>query len=229
VAVVDSSVICKGLTASLCAVLLAGSLFVRAALEAHTGQRLDVLNALLALGLALAFQPLQRHMASMVDRWPRQRQLTLFFMDIVGSTELLVGMGDERWHGVLRDYRATTRRQLKRFGGHEVDTAGDGFFATFDSPERAVSCAHAIAAAMNPLGLRVRIGLHLGQCSTGAENISGLSVHAAARVMAMANPGEVLLSEALRAALEGTAITLAARGSHVLKGVPGEWPLYAAV
>jgi class 3 adenylate cyclase len=114
-----------------------------------------------------------------------------------------------------------------RFGGHEVDTAGDGFFATFDSPGRAVICAHALSETIGQLELQVRIGLHLGQCRTGAEKVCGLSVHTAARVMAMAGPGEVLLSGALRTALAGTTIPLAARGQHVLKGVPGGWPLYA--
>jgi class 3 adenylate cyclase len=210
------------------AAVLTSSVFLQTGLEAWTGQRLDLLIVIAALAVTVLFQPIERWLLAAVDRRPpAQRALTLLFTDIVGSTELLVELGDERWHAVLRDYRATVRRELRAFSGHEVDTAGDGFFATFDSPLRAVRCARAIAAAMPHLGLRARIGLHCGPCCMGSEKISGLNVHTAARVMAMAGPGEVLMSDTLRAELDGSDIALEPRGAHILKGVPGEWPLFA--
>jgi class 3 adenylate cyclase len=218
----------QALAACLAALVLTGSALLQANLEDWIGQRVDVLIVISAFAMTALFQRMERWFLAAIDRRPpAQRPLTLLFTDIVGSTELLVELGDERWHVVLRDYRAVVRRHLKHFGGHEVDTAGDGFFATFESPMQAVLCARTIAEAMPDLGLRARIGLHRGQCSMGCEKISGLNVHAAARVMAMAGPGEVLLSDSLRAALDGTDIALEPRGAHVLKGVPGEWPLFA--
>jgi class 3 adenylate cyclase len=225
---VDPRRFCQGVAACVGAAVLTGGLFLQAELEAWTGHEMDVLIVISALVVTALFQQTERWLLAVVDRRPpAQRALTLLFTDIVGSTEMLVELGDERWHAVLREYRAAVRRHLKHFSGHEVDTAGDGFFATFDSPLQAVLCARAIAADMPRLGLRARIGLHRGSCCLGSEKISGLNVHAAARVMAMASPGEVLLSDSLRAALVGTDIPLEPRGAHVLKGVPGEWPLYA--
>ena len=148
-------------------------------------------------------------------------------MDIVGSTERIVELGDERWRALLGRYRSAVRQELTRYGGHEVDTAGDAFFATFDRPTPGVGCAVAIRSAVTAVGLQVRTGVHLGECEMRGEKVSGIEVHAAARIMAAAGAGEILLSSALRDALAGSDFETADRGRHALKGVPGDWQLYA--
>ena len=135
-------------------------------------------------------------------------------------------VGDDRWRDVLGRYRAAVRRELARFGGREIDTAGDGFFVTFDRPAAALRCAWAMRGAVLELGLETRAGLHIGQCEMRGEKVSGLAVNTAARVMAAAADGEILVSSALSEALVGLGVGLADRGVHELKGVPGEWHLY---
>ncbi len=153
--------------------------------------------------------------------------LTLLFIDIVESTEHLVELGDERWRMLLGRYRTTVRRELARHSGTEVDTAGDSFFATFERPASGVSCALAIRDAVDELGLQLRTGLHLGECEMRGEHVTGIEVHKAARVMAAAPNGEILLSAAVRDAISSSDFPTTDRGTRELKGVPGAWQLFA--
>jgi class 3 adenylate cyclase len=155
-----------------------------------------------------------------------RRLLTVLFTDIVGSTDLAVEMGDARWRELIARHHALVRGELKRFGGREIDTAGDGFFATFDRPAQAIRCAAAVAQAVRGLGIEVRAGLHLGEVEVGAKNVGGVAVHTGARVLAAADPGEVLVTATLRELVSGSGLEFADRGQHTLKGVPGTWQLY---
>jgi class 3 adenylate cyclase/pimeloyl-ACP methyl ester carboxylesterase len=151
---------------------------------------------------------------------------TVLFTDIVGSTRTAVELGDRRWRELLAGHEATVRRQLERFRGHEVDTAGDGFFATFDGPARAVRCATSIRDAVRPLGLEIRAGVHTGECELDGDKVRGIAVNTGARVSALAGPGEVLVSATVRDLVSGSGIEFEERGEHVLKGV-GERRIYA--
>jgi class 3 adenylate cyclase len=153
---------------------------------------------------------------------------TVLFTDIVGSTSRAVELGDRRWRSLLEQHHAAVRRELGRFRGSEVDTAGDGFLATFDGPARAVRCAHAIRNALRPLGIDITAGVHAGEVEVGADGaIAGLAVHIGARVAAQALPGEVLASSTVKDLVAGSGLEFEDRGVHDLKGVPGEWRLYA--
>jgi len=159
---------------------------------------------------------------------PVQRVLaTVLFTDVVGSTERAVELGDDRWRQLLRSHDAQVRRQLERFQGRELNTMGDGFLATFDGPARAIRCATAICDAVRALGLEVRAGLHTGEVEMSDADIAGIAVHLAARVAAAADPGEVLVSRTVVDLVAGSGLTFADRGAHALKGVPGEWQLFA--
>jgi class 3 adenylate cyclase len=152
---------------------------------------------------------------------------TVLFTDIVGSTELVADLGDRRWRDVLEQHNAVVRRELDRFRGRELNTAGDGFLATFDGPARAVACAVSIRDAAKVLGLQIRFGLHTGELELAGSDIRGIAVHTGARVAAKAGPGEVLASSTVRDLVAGSGLEFEDRGSHELKGVPGEWHLYA--
>ncbi len=152
---------------------------------------------------------------------------TVLFTDIVGSTERAAQLGDHRWRELLEGYYDLARRQLARFRGREVDTAGDGFFAAFDGPARAVHCAQAITAGVRSLGIDVRAGLHTGECEMIGEKVGGIAVHIGARVASLARPGEVLVSNTVRDLVAGSGLRFEDRGTHTLKGVPDEWRLYA--
>jgi len=152
---------------------------------------------------------------------------TVLFTDIAGSTERAVEVGDRRWRDVLEDHHAAIRRELSRFRGREIDTAGDGFFAIFDGPARAVRCACAITKGIKPLGLQVRAGLHTGECELIGEKVGGIAVHTCARVAAKATPGEVLVSRTVKDLVAGSGIEFVYRGIEHLKGIPGEWQLFA--
>jgi class 3 adenylate cyclase len=152
---------------------------------------------------------------------------TILFADIVGSTERAAQLGDSRWHALLDAFYGVARRQLERFRGREVDSAGDGFFAAFDGPARAIRCAEAIRDGARPLGLEVRAGVHTGECEVMGAKIGGIAVHIGARVAAQAAPGEVLVSSTVKDLVAGSGITFVDRGAHALKGVPGEWRLHA--
>jgi class 3 adenylate cyclase len=152
---------------------------------------------------------------------------TVLFTDIVGSTERAAALGDRRWRELLAGYYATARRELTRFLGREVDTAGDGFFAAFAGPARAIRCAEAISAGVRPPGIEVRAGLHTGECEVIGDKVGGIAVHIGARVAALAHPGEVLVSNTVKDLVAGSGLSCQERGVHTLKGVPGEWRLYA--
>jgi class 3 adenylate cyclase len=153
---------------------------------------------------------------------------TVLFTDIVGSTEHASRLGDRAWRDLLERHDAAVRQELGRFRGREIHTTGDGFFATFDGPARAVRCALAIRAAVRPLGLEIRTGLHTGECELRGDDVSGIAVHIGARVAATAKAGEVLVSGTLKDLVTGSGLRFMERGVHRLKGVEGEWPLHAA-
>jgi class 3 adenylate cyclase len=152
---------------------------------------------------------------------------TVLFTDIVGSTETMARLGDRDWRELLEAHHAEVRRQLLRFRGIEMDTAGDGFFARFDGPARAIRCATTITSAIKQLGIDVRAGLHTGECQLVGGKVAGIAVSIGARVVSEAKPGEVLVSNTVKDLVAGSGITFDDRGPHELKGVPGEWRLYA--
>jgi len=154
---------------------------------------------------------------------------TVLFTDIVDSTSRMAALGDRAWRELLERHHAIVRTQLSRARGSEVDTAGDGFFASFDGPARAVRCAKAIAEGVRDLGIDVRSGLHTGECELIDGKIAGIAVHTGSRVAAYAGPGEVLVSSTVKDLVAGSGLEFEDRGVHDLKGVPGEWRLYAAV
>jgi class 3 adenylate cyclase len=155
--------------------------------------------------------------------------VTLLFTDLVGSTELAAELGDRRWRGLLERHHATVRDLLQRFRGREVDCSGDGFFAAFDTATHAVTCGFSLTEALWALGLPVRVGLHTGECERFGEKVSGLAVHAAARVSRVARPREVLVTSTVRDVVRGSGLRFEERGGHALKGLPGVWQLFAAV
>ncbi|HZY46046.1 MAG TPA: adenylate/guanylate cyclase domain-containing protein, partial [Anaerolineae bacterium] len=152
---------------------------------------------------------------------------TVLFLDIVGSTERAVAIGDASWHTLLDRYYETVRKELARYRGKEIDTAGDGFFATFDGPARAIRCACAIRDSVKPLGIEVRSGLHTGECELIGEKVGGIAVHIGARVMSKAGASEVLVSSTIKDLVAGSGIEFEDRGLHALKGIPSEWRLSA--
>lgn len=142
---------------------------------------------------------------------------------------LAVTLGDARWRDLLQQFHAIGHRQLEAHRGQEIDTAGDGLFATFDGPARAIRCAAAIGREAGALGIELRAGLHTGEVETTGEKVSGLAVHIGARVMAQASAGEVLVSSTVKDLVAGSGIAFEERGSHALKGVPGAWRLSRAL
>jgi len=151
---------------------------------------------------------------------------TVLFVDIVGSTERAAALGDRAWRELLEAFQSKVREVLRQYRGREIDTAGDGFLAAFDGPARAIRCAGAIRDAVHANGIEVRCGLHTGECERSGEKLTGIAVHTGARVAGIAAPGEVLVSQTVRDLVAGSGLTFEARGSHVLKGVPGEWQLF---
>lgn len=152
---------------------------------------------------------------------------TVLFTDVVGSTERAVALGDRGWRDLLDGFYTVVRRELDRFRGREVDTAGDGLFASFDGPARAIRCASAITGGVRPLGIEVRTGVHTGECEVMEEKMGGIAVHVGARVAAQAAPSEVLVSGTVRDLVAGSGIRFDDRGIRTLKGVQGEWRLFA--
>ncbi len=152
---------------------------------------------------------------------------TVLFTDIVGSTEKASTLGDRAWRELLERHHAVIRRLLVRYHGKELDTAGDGFFASFDGPARAIRCACAITEALKELGLEVRAGLHTGECELVESKVGGIAVHIGARVAKAAQPGEVLVSSTVKDLVAGSGLEFRERGAAELKGVPGEWRLYS--
>jgi class 3 adenylate cyclase len=152
---------------------------------------------------------------------------TVLFTDIVDSSGHAASLGDRAWHELLERHHELVRHQLVRYRGREVNTAGDGFFASFDGPARAIRCAQAIVAGVGELGLDVRAGLHTGECELMEGKVAGIAVHTGARVASHASPGEVLVSSTVKDLVAGSGITFQDRGVHELKGVPGEWHLFS--
>jgi class 3 adenylate cyclase len=152
---------------------------------------------------------------------------TVLFTDIVDATSKAIELGDRRWSELLERHHAFIRRELIRFRGREVDTAGDGFFATFDGPARAIRCARSIVDGVHDLGLTVRAGLHTGECEVANGKVSGIAVHTGARVAAQALADEVLVSSTVKDLVAGSGITFTERGLRELKGIPGEWRVFA--
>ncbi len=195
---------------------------VREAGHLHFGRETDAMNTETQLFLGDLWE------SGRWDEVEADRVLaTVLFTDIVGSSEHLAALGDRAWAELLERHHALVRRELARFRGSEVDTAGDGFFASFDGPARAIRCASAIVEAMDEVGLEVRAGLHTGECEIVDGKVAGIAVHTGARVASHAEPGEVLVSSTVKDLVAGSGIKFEDRGSYELKGVPGDWRLYA--
>jgi class 3 adenylate cyclase len=151
---------------------------------------------------------------------------TLLFTDIVGSTERAARLGDQAWGSLLDAHDRAVREQLRRHRGKEIKTTGDGFLASFDGPARAIRCALAINEAIRPLGIDLHLGLHTGECEVVGDDLGGLAVHVAARIVSLARPSEVLVSSTVKDLVAGSGIEFSDRREHELKGVPGTWTLF---
>jgi pimeloyl-ACP methyl ester carboxylesterase len=162
-------------------------------------------------------------------REPERLLATVLFADIAGSTERVAAIGDDPWRELLNEFYAQVREVLEPYRGREISTAGDGFLAAFDGPARAIRCANALGGAVRPLGLKVRCGIHTGECELIGRDLAGIAVHIGARVADLATPGEVLVSQTVRDLVAGSGLAFEDRGSHRLKGVPDEWRLFRAV
>ena len=164
----------------------------------------------------------ERHAAE-----PERVLATVLFTDIVESTERAATLGDRKWRELLEDFQALVRQNLQHYRGREIDTAGDGFLAAFDGPARAIRCAAAVRERARIQGIELRAGVHTGECEIMGEKLGGIAVHTGARVAAKARPGEILVSQTVKDLVAGSGLQFAERGTHALKGVPGEWRLYA--
>jgi class 3 adenylate cyclase len=153
---------------------------------------------------------------------------TVLFVDIVGSTRHLSERGDSAWKALLQSFFEILRQELELFKGREINTTGDGLMATFDGPARGIRCAHAMSVGVHKLGIEIRAGLHSGECELLGDALAGIAVHIGARVASKAAPGEILVSSTVKDLVAGSGIQFRDRGSYELKGVPGEWRLYAA-
>jgi class 3 adenylate cyclase len=154
---------------------------------------------------------------------------TVLFTDIVGSTALAADRGDRAWHDLIERHHGFVRGVLARWGGREMDTAGDGFFAAFDGPARAIRCAQAIVNGVHSMGIEIRAGLHTGECDITDDKVAGISVAIGSRIASMARPSEVLVSRTVRDLVAGSGLGFEDRGEHELKGVPDRWHLYSVV
>ena len=160
---------------------------------------------------------------------PERVLATVLFTDIVSATETAASLGDRRWHDLLDGHHSLVRRELTRFRGREINTAGDGFFATFDGPARAIRCACAISEGVQSLGLNIRAGLHTGECEVIGNEVGGIIVHIGARIAALAAPGQVLVSRTVKDLVAGSGLSFKDHGFTALKGVPNEWHIYSVV
>jgi class 3 adenylate cyclase len=159
---------------------------------------------------------------------PESVLTTLLFTDIVGSSQSAVRLGDREWRELLARHHASVRRELARFRGEERDTAGDGFFATFDGPARAIRCAQAVIEAVRSLGMEVRVGIHTGECELHEGKVAGVALSIGSRICSAAEGGEVLVSRTVKDLVAGSGIAFDERGSRELQGV-GQWELHAVV
>jgi class 3 adenylate cyclase len=176
----------------------------------------------------LILDEIEEHVTG-IRRGPRSDRVlsTVLFTDIVASTETAGRLGDRRWRDLLEEHHALVRRELVRFRGREVDTAGDGFLATFDGPARAIHCALSILEEVRTLGLELRAGVHTGECEIVGHGVRGIAVHIGARVSSKADPGEIFVSSTVKDLVAGSGLRFEDRGLHQLKGIPDEWRLYA--
>lgn len=190
---------------------------------------LDGIDHLLSIGNSDAIlDEIEEFLTGVRDPLERNRVLaTVMFTDIVGSTERAHELGDRKWRELLNQHNTVVRKQLARFRGVEIDTTGDGFLATFDGPARAIRCALAIRDDVQRLGMRIRTGLHTGECELMGNKVGGIAVHIGARVMAHCGANEVLVSSTVKDLVAGSGIRFEERGAHELKGVPGTWHLYS--
>jgi class 3 adenylate cyclase len=176
-----------------------------------------------------------QHTMVLLGRQPRPAQVattvvtTVLFTDLVASTETAAELGDEHWSELLVRHHGLIRQQLDQFDGREVKTTGDGFLATFADPARAVECALRLRSTVRGMGLELKVGLHTGRCEVSEGDVAGIAVHVAARVLGAAEPGEVLVSGTIRDVLLGSEFKFEDRGRHVLKGIDGDWQLFAVV
>lgn len=170
---------------------------------------------------------LERFVSTLGVEEPDTVLATILFTDIVGSTAKLAELGNVRWRELVERHHALVRLQLSRFRGREIDTAGDGFFAAFDGPIRAIRCAQTIREAIRELGIELRAGLHTGECEVVGDKIAGIAVNIGARVASQAAPGEILVSSTIKDLVAGSGLQFEERGPTELKGVPGQWQLYA--
>jgi class 3 adenylate cyclase len=171
---------------------------------------------------------LERFVATLGAEEPETILATVLFTDIVASTKKVAELGDARWRDLVERHHALVRQQLSRFRGHEVDTAGDGFFATFDGPIRAIRAAHAVVESVRELGLEVRAGLHTGECEVVGDKVAGIAVNIGARIASQAGPGEVLVSSTVTDLVAGSNLQFDERGVAELKGIPGSWRLFVS-
>jgi class 3 adenylate cyclase len=175
-----------------------------------------------------SFQEIAQFLTGEQSDVPDDRILaTVLFTDIVDSTRRASEIGDREWHSLLDAHDVIVRAQLARFRGREVNSTGDGFLAMFDGPQRAIRCAMAIRDVVQTLGIQVRAGLHTGECEVRGDDIGGIGVHIGARVSALAGPNDVLVSSTVRDLVIGSGLEFEDRGAHALKGVPGQWHLFA--
>ena len=225
---INRTVMYSVLTVVLVAAFVVVGTLAQRAYAAVSGQGSSLIALIVAVPIALAFLPLRARMQSIADHFLSDRTvLTIVFLDLAGSTARAASVGDRAWRELLERYRSAVRREIRRYGGREVDTAGDGFFVTFGSPGAAIRFARSAIAAVRAVGLEARAGLHIGEVELHAGRVSGIGVHIGARIVAAAEAGEVLVSRTLRDLVAGSDVRLLDRGTHGLKGVPGRWHLYS--
>jgi class 3 adenylate cyclase len=218
------------LTATLVGLFAIFAVSATRVFEAVSGTRSDLVALIAVIPVGIAFVPLRSWLLRVADRFVSDlRVLTMLFIDIAGSTARAVEIGDRAYRELLGRFRSTVRQELRRFGGREIDTAGDGFFATFESPGQAIRCALRIVDVVRPMGLEVRAGLHIGEVEAQGPHVSGIAVHIGARIANLASASEVLVSRTVRDLVSGSNLVLRDRGTHSLKGVPGDWQVYAAL
>jgi class 3 adenylate cyclase len=227
--IINRAAVYAVLTAVLAGLFAIVAVVATRAFEAMSDARSDVVALVAVLPVGIAFVPLRSWLLHVADRFVSDRRvLTVLFVDIAGSTAHAVEIGDRAYRELLGHFRASVRQEIRRFGGREIDTAGDGFFATFESPGQAIRCALRIIDAVRPLGLEVRAGLHIGEVEAQGPHVTGIAVHTGARIASLASASEVLVSRTVRDLVSGSSIVLSDRGTHSLKGVPGDWQVYAA-
>ena len=188
----------------------------------HFGRGTDAVNAEVR-----SFLTELHNSGVMAEAEPDRVLATVLFTDIVDASRKAAELGDRAWRGLLERHHSLVRQRLQRYRGVEVDTAGDGFLASFDGPARAISCASSVVEDVRELGIEVRAGLHTGECELVDGKVAGIAVHTGARVAALAGPGEVIVSSTVKDLVAGSGIAFADHGTHELKGVPGEWRLFA--